>query len=299
MKLAIPNRQKCLLDRKAIGMSTNVVPFPNTRPRMNGRAVECETAADAAASAAASYVVEATHETTPSIFPHVPHDVYRICNDELVLREFLLVPVHPIVDADPKNYVKNIAREMLDVGGRPVFGYRIRTTPLFVVAEFYAMHKTNTGLVDVTPNARGESYVVFVPDYDIPPDFDYLDRPATRRFSTYEAPTRQQRVAAEIAAMAPRSVASERRVAADLGLTLEDKLSFKLVADAMEVGLDLFFQCCQELETMTMAALDGREVIDVNRLASLQRRRATLEGFVDTAFAEHRANQPSQRRRDR
>jgi hypothetical protein len=52
------------------------------------------------------------------------------------------------------------------------------------------------GLVDVTPNARGEHYVVFASDHEVPADFDYLDRPVPRRFSTYVPPTRQDRVAA-------------------------------------------------------------------------------------------------------
>jgi hypothetical protein len=188
---------------------------------------------------------------------------------------------------------------MLVESGRPVFGRRLRTTPLWVVAEFYAMFKTDTGLVDVTPNNRGEHFVVFAPDYDIPPDFDYLDRPVTRRVSTYEAPTRQERVAAEIAAMEPRRQAAERRRAADLGLTLEDTLSLHLVADPLETRLALYFECCDQLEAMTMAALDGREAIDLKHFEFLHRRKMTLETFVDEAFVEHQAAQRQRRRRRR
>jgi hypothetical protein len=283
-------------------MPTNVISFPTNQPIIQIEISDPGSSAvsdDALGQPDAQYAVEATCESTPCIFPHVPVDVYRVCNNDLGCPKVLLVPVHPIEDADPVNYVENIARVMLVESGRPVFGWRIWTSPLFVVAEFYAMLKTDTGLVDVTPNVRGENYVVFAPDYDIPPDYDYLERPVTRRFSIYEAPTRRQRVATEIAVMGPRRLAAERRRAADLGFTLEDLLSFSLVPDRLETSLDLFIECCEELDAKTMAALDGREVIDVKHLEFMHRRKATLETLVDDAFAEHRAAQLPKRRRGR
>jgi len=231
---------------------------------------------------------EATLETTPVIFPHAPLDVRHICGEQLGCHEILFVPVRPGADANPANFVENIAHEMLSEGGRPVFGWRIRTSPLFVVAEFYATHKTATGLVDVTPNTRDEHYVVFAPDHEVPADFDYLDRPVTRRFSTYVPPTRQERVAAAIAVMEPGLLPFERRRAAVKGLTLEDKLSLKLGPDELETSLDLFIECSEALELLTTAVVDGREVIDLAKFDDLQRRKATLEALVEDAFARRR-----------
>ncbi|QOZ06660.1 hypothetical protein [Bradyrhizobium sp. CCBAU 51765] len=284
-------------------MSTNVICFSTGQPIPDTANIGDEKITDGVPASAAiePLALGATTETTPIIYPFAPVDVYSTCKAELGLTEFVLVPVRPIENADPTNYVLNIAQAMLETAGRPVFGYRIRTSPLYVTAEFYAMFETDTGLVDLTPNTRGESYVVFVPDRDVPPDFDYLDRPVTRRFRTYEAPTRRQRVAAEIAAMDPRRLASERRRATDLGLTLEDKLSLALLSDALETRLDLFIECCEELEALTMAALDGREAVDVVYLEFLHRRRASLETMLDEAYEQHKAKttKSARKRRER
>ncbi|EHR00193.1 hypothetical protein [Bradyrhizobium sp. WSM471] len=272
-------------------MPTNVIAFSTGQPVADVADIgDAPTTNDVPASTAAdTNASEATTETTPIIYPCVPVDVYLPCKAELGLTEFVLVPVRPIENADPTNYVLNIAQAMLETPGRPVFGYRIQTSALYVAAQFYAMFETDTGLVDLTPNTQGESYKVFVPDRDVPPDFDYLDRPVTRRFRTFEAPTRRQRVAAEIAAMDPRRLASERRRAADQGLALEDVLSLTLPLHALETRLDLFFECCEELEALTMAALDGREAVDVNHFSFLHRRRASLEAMLDEAYAQHKA----------
>jgi len=272
-------------------MSTNVISFTTGQPIADTGGADATTTKNDVCTGAKVEPndSEATTETTPIIYPCVPADVYLTCKAELGLSEFVLVPVHPIENADPTNYVLNIAQAMLETAGRPVFGYRIRTSPLYVAAEFYAMFETDTGLVDLTPNTRGESYGVFVPDRDVPPDFDYLDRPVTRRFRTYESPTRQQRVASEIAGMDRRRRASERRRATDQGLALEDKLSLALLPDALETRLDLFIECCEELEALTMAALDGREVIDLNHFEFLHRRQASLETLIDEAYAKHKA----------
>jgi hypothetical protein len=258
-------------------MPTNVLSYPGP-PMSFAPAGLITTVLTDDAEGDSCYRVEATLETTPSIFPHVPADVYLTCKNQLGLTDILLVPVHPIENSDPKNYTSNIAHAMLENAGRPVFGYRILTSPLYVVAEFYAMLKTDTGLIDLTPNDRGESFSVFVPDYDIPPDFDYLDRPVTRRYSTYEAPSRKQRVAAEIAAMAPRRVAADRSRATNLGLSLEDMVSLQLVPDPLEASLDLFIECSEELEGLTMAAMDGREAIDVKHLEFLFRPQGGVGG---------------------
>jgi hypothetical protein len=280
-------------------MSNNVISF-SKKPITDTETCREETVAGSDATAAAAdapYVLEALRERTPAIFPHAPIGVQMACR-ELGLPNPLLVPVHPIENPNPINYIENIARAMLIENGRPVFGRKFRTTPLWVVAEFHAMFKTDTGLVDVTPNNRGEHFAVFAPDYDIPPDFDFLDRPVTLRVSTYEAPTRQERVAAEIGAMEPRRRAAEQRRAADLGMTLEDTLSLHLVADPLETRMGLYFECCDQLEAMTMAALDGREAIDLKHFEFLHRRKETLGMFVEEAFAEHQAAQ-RQRKRSR
>jgi hypothetical protein len=107
----------------------------------------------------------------------------------------------PLPDADPDDYVANVARSVSEEGGRPVFGYLIRQTPLYLSAEFYAMHQTDTGIVDVRP--KDEAIVCFAPDYDVPADLRFSDRSPTYRFRTYEAPTRQVQIDDWIASADP------------------------------------------------------------------------------------------------
>jgi len=248
-------------------------------------------------AAPAPDAVPATCEMTPPIFPHAPYDVQRVCRDELGCPEIRLVPVHPIEDAHPTNYVENIARRMLTEQGRPLFGYRLRKSALFVVAEFYAVFMDGTRLIDVTPNTRGDSFVAFAPDYDIPPDFDYLERPVIKRFSTYTPPSRMQLVAAEIAAMEPRRLASERRRATEVGLTLEDKLSLVLVPDMLERCLDLYLEALEEMEKSTIVETGGRGSVDPKHLEFLHRRKSTLEALVHDAFADRRVPHATKKRR--
>src|SRR4051794_4510910 len=103
-------------------MSTNVIPFPTeklTGTRNRTRA----TVKDTVGNAAIPYAGAATWETTPVIFPHVPYDVRHVCTAELGADEFHLVPVHADADADPKNYVENVARRMSSEGGQAMFGW--------------------------------------------------------------------------------------------------------------------------------------------------------------------------------
>ena len=272
-------------------MSDNVIPFPPRQlPFIATNASSMVPPIKNSAASSSGFTVPATREITPAIYPTVPADIRQVCSDHLGCQDILRVPVLPDPDAHPKNYVENIAWEMLSKGGRPVFGYRIRNSAVFVVAEFYAMHRTENGYVDTTPNAHGDGYVVFAPDLNIPPDYDFLDSPPTKRIRTYEPPTWQARVASSIAAMEPDRRASERLRAAKKRLTLEDVMSFKLGPDKLEVSIDRFITCAEELELYEMAVIAGREVVDSEQLAFLRRRKATLGALVEDEYTRHRAD---------
>jgi hypothetical protein len=135
-----------------------------------------------------------------------------------------------------------------------VFGYLIRQTPLYLSAEFYAMHQTDTGIVDVTP--KDEAIVCFAPDYDIPADLRFSDRSPTYRFRTYEAPTRQVQIDDWIASADPDVLAHHRHCAATNGLTLEDCLA--LQPDRLKTSLQLFIECREELERYVLDVECGR-----------------------------------------
>lgn len=268
-------------------MSTNVIPFPTMKLTGIRNRMKAILKDDIVGNAVAPYAGDATWETTPVIFPHVPYDIRDICTAELGADEFHLVPVHADADADPKNYVENVARRMSSDGGRAMFGWRIRTTPLYLAAEFHGMHQTDTGFIDVTPNRRRESFVVFVPDRTVTPNFDYLDRSVTQRFITYRPPSRRERVVAEIAAMDHQTLTTESAAAEAKNIALEDLVGLRLGPDQLEIRLELWIECSEEVERLTMRT-DDDGTVDEDLLLSLRARREALEALVDDAYAERK-----------
>jgi hypothetical protein len=269
-------------------MSTNVIPFPTMKLTGIRNRMKATVKDDNVGNAVAPFVGEATWETTPVIFPHVAYDIRHICTAELGADEFHLVPVHADADADPKNYVENVARRMSSDGGQAMFGWRIRTTPLYVAAEFHCMHQMDNGrFIDVTPNRRREAFVVFVPDRTVTPKFDYLDRSVTQRFITYRPPSRRERIVAEIAAMDHQTLTTESAAAGATNLALEDFLALRLGPDQLETRLELWIECSEEVERLTMQA-DDNGTVDEDLLLSLRARREALEALVDDAYAERK-----------
>lgn len=276
-------------------MPDNVILFPQ-KPFFAKAGIpvsELNGSEPPAAPVPATKKVSATCELTPYILPHAPFDVHRVCSEELRCPDVRLIPVEPIDDADPIDCLQNVARAMLTENGRSVFGWRIRRSELFIVAELYAVFMVGTRLIDVTPNKRGEEFVAFAPNYDIPPDIDYMEHRITHRFITYKPPGRRQRVAAEIAAMEPRRLSSERRRAAAAGLTLEDRLSLALLPDMLQKRLELYVECLEELDRSTIASMDVRDTVDTNHLTFLHRRKETLEKLVCDAFANRYVSRAS------
>jgi hypothetical protein len=228
---------------------------------------------------------KATLETTPIIFPHVPFDVQKVCSNELGCPDVRMVQVLPGDDAETGQCMSNIAKRIAKEGGRAVFGWLIRTTPLFVAAEFYAVQEIENKLFDVTPNRRGDALVVFAPDLSVPTSFDFVQRPGPCRFSKYAAATRRQRALARISGMSEPVLNAQRRRADRSGLALEDLIATEIEGDPLEVGLDLFIECADELDGLMMRVLEGLECIDINRFDSLQQRKFSLEARVEAEWA--------------
>jgi hypothetical protein len=96
---------------------------------------------------------EATWETDPPILPDIPQEIRRICYDELGCSVVAVAARSTAVPLSA-NCLENVARRMLKSGcGRPVFGWCVRSTPLFVAAKFHVALRTQRGPVDVTPPA--------------------------------------------------------------------------------------------------------------------------------------------------
>lgn len=199
----------------------------------------------------------------------------------------------PTPDADPSDYVANVARRVSEEGGHPVFGYLIRQTPLYLSAEFYAMHQTDTGIKDVTP--KDEALVCFAPDYDIPADLKFSDRSPMYRFRTYEAPTRQEQIDSWMATADPHVLANHRHGAAMNGLTLEDCLALKLPPDFLETSVQLFIECREELDRYVLDVECGRERSDDERFGLLMDRWMMLQALVQDGFARHEARKKKAR----
>jgi hypothetical protein len=162
------------------------------------------------------------------------------------------------------------------------------------------MYQSDTGsLVDVTPNRRDEHFAVFAPDYNVPADFDFLDRLPTHRFSTYVAPTRRERVIAEMARMDSGLVTHKRLHAARKGLTLEDIVALQLGPDKLETCVEMFIDCSQELEELDIAATGGQEILDPEHFDFLQGRKAKLQALVEAEFARCRSASEKKARKPR
>jgi hypothetical protein len=263
-------------------MSAKIIPFP--APPSKPSALPKSKVSGAAA----------TTELTPRLYPHVPFEVREFCTEGLGCSEVGMVQVlPPMPDADPRDYVANIARRVSEEGGRAVFGYLIKQTPLYLAAEFYAMHQTDDGLVDVTP--KDEAIVCFAPDYDIPADLSFSDRSPTHRYRTYEAPTRQVQIDGWIAAADAEVLAHHRHCAAMNKLPLEDCLALKLPPDFLETSVQLFIECSEKLERYLLDVEYGRERSDEVRFELLMDRRMKLQSLVQDEFAVRQARKKKAR----
>jgi len=264
-------------------MSAQIIPFPAPTPASQ------PTARPKTISGAA-----ATTELTPRMYPHLPFEVSKFCAEQLGCPEVRTVQVlPPMPDADPSDFVANVSRRVAEEGGSPVFGYLIRQTPLYLSAEFYAMHQTDTGMVDVTP--KEEALVCFAPDYDIPADLKFSGRSPTYRFRTYQAPARQEQIDAWIATADPDVLAHHRHGAAMNGLPLEDCLALKLPPDFLETSVQLFIECREELDRYVLDVECGRERSDDERFGLLMDRWMMLQALVQDGFARHEARKKKAR----
>jgi hypothetical protein len=59
----------------------------------------------------------------------------------------------------------NVAHRVQHHGGERVFGWMIWTGPMFTEGEFHSVWRSPDGeLLDITPRADGEKFILFVPD---------------------------------------------------------------------------------------------------------------------------------------
>lgn len=186
------------------------------------------------------------HETTPG---SITKKIVEFC-ESLNAGPPEVLAVAPAPGARIGMCADNVLRIVRQAGGTPVYGWYIWEAPaIFLTGEFHcAWRKPDGELVDVTPNMDGESSVVFAPARDVPPDFDFRNRPANRRTRLYENPDRAALVEERIRALTPSRLAYESLRAARKGLTLPASMGLKLPRDKFETRIDEFMQEAGELE---------------------------------------------------
>jgi hypothetical protein len=169
----------------------------------------------------------------------------------------------------------NVADAVAQAGGEAIHGWTIWEAPgLFNNGEFHVVWKTPEGLLlDVTPKPDGEEFIMFLPDFRYPADFDFFQRPRNVRMRVYGHKERLHLVAAKIAGFNERRLAYEMDKARRKGLTLMQSVGMGLKGrDRFEKIIDTFLEDVGALEAMLVPTPDGQVCKDKRRLPEFHRR---------------------------
>lgn len=164
-------------------------------------------------------------------------------------------------------------------GGEPVHGWTIwEWAPALLTAEFHCVWRSPAGeLLDITPKPRREQTIVFVKDDAYPADFDFDQRPLSRRMNIYGPAIRAARLNALTARMTPTQREYETGRATKAGLSLEAWLERKTSADPVSDAIDALIAACDAFEAY-FDTLGASGFVAVDRtLATLHQKRIAAQ----------------------
>lgn len=164
-------------------------------------------------------------------------------------------------------------------GGEPVHGWTIwEWAPALLTAEFHCVWRSPSGeLVDITPKPRREQSIVFVKDDAYQADFDFDQRPLSRRMNIYGPAIRAARLEALVARMTPTQRQYESTRASKAGLSLDAWLARKTSPDAVSDAIDALIAACEAHEAY-FDSLGASGFVTVDRtLATLMQKRVTAQ----------------------
>lgn len=181
----------------------------------------------------------------------------REVTEELLTFCFHLSPVAPLIVKviDDSNGLygwcsDGVAEKVKADGGEHVFGWLIWEWPgVMWTAEFHDNWLSPQGeILDITPKPAGEESVLFVPDFDIPQNFDFSNRPGNRRQRIYREADRVQLLARVLGRLSPGQRAYEMKRAERAGISFESWMKLKLPIDPLPGLIDEVIFACSEHE---------------------------------------------------
>lgn len=127
-------------------------------------------------------------------------------------------------------------------GGSEVFGWTIWEWPqVLLTAEFHCVWKSDDGdLVDITPKPQHEERILFVPDPNYSPEFNFDNRPGNKRASLFEEPDTYEIADQKISKMSASQLSYETRRSEKAGLSLQEFIAKKHVIHPLAAAIDDF-----------------------------------------------------------
>lgn len=192
-------------------------------------------------------------ETTPT---EITESLRDFCVD-LCWSEPAFIPVQSDQEGMYGFCNLTVAEKIKKDGGKPVHGWTIWEWPgVFWTAEFHMVWETPNGdLIDVTPKPDGETSILFLRDWSFEADFDFMNRPVSRRKRIRADEDRAALVAEAIERLNQKQKVYEEGRATKAGVSLEEWMDKKLPQDELNKLIDDAIQACHEHEVY----LDSRK----------------------------------------
>jgi hypothetical protein len=172
-----------------------------------------------------------------------------------------------------------VAEKIKKEGGKPIHGWTIWEWPgVFWTAEFHMVWENPNGeLIDVTPKPDGETSILFLQDFSFEPDFDFLNRPVSRRRRIRTDENRADTISVAISNLNASQRTYEENRAIKAGLSLEEWMDQKLPQDELNKLIDETIQACHEHEVYLDSRKDGHFIRANQALQNLiDRRKAKM-----------------------
>lgn len=208
-------------------------------------------------------------ETTPT---EITEALKEFCID-LCWSEPNFIPVEANADGMYGFCNLTVAEKIKKEGGKPVHGWTIWEWPcVFWTAEFHMVWESPTGqLIDVTPKPDGETSILFLRDFSFEPDFNFLNRPLSRRKRIRADENRAETISAAIGKLNASQRVYEEKRADKAGISLEQWMDQKIPLDGLNTMIEETIEACNEHE----AYLDSR------REGHFIRADKTLKGLIE------------------
>lgn len=225
-------------------------------------------------------------ETTPA---EITEELKAFCID-LCWSEPAFIPVQPDQDGMYGFCNLTVVEKIKKEGGKPVHGWTIWEWPgVFWTAEFHMVWEDSNGdLIDVTPKPDGETSILFLRDFSFEPDFDFLNRPVSRRKRIRADEDRTVAVATAISKLNTSQRTYEETRATKAGLSLEEWMDNKLPRDELNKLIDDTIQACHEHEVYLDTRKNGVFIRTNETLQNLIVRRKAKMAQLKLAIARQR-----------